>query len=170
MLYLLIPILEAIISWSKSTMLLCVRSFRTGAVVGREFYGEMPWVLQASIRSYGPCCGERLAELRLEDERVNPVYLISLLGSVRHYELFIKPSTTVHLVGREFYGEMPWVLQASIRSYGPCCGERLAELRLEDERVNPVYLISLLGSVRHYERSHTAGRGGNPAGGAPGGG
>ncbi|KZV58645.1 WD repeat domain-containing protein [Dorcoceras hygrometricum] len=63
---------------------------------------------------------------------------------------------------------------------------------LEDERVTPVYLISLLGPVSHYERSgylphlmswataggvidapgigHTAGRGGNPAGGAPGGG
>ncbi|KZV50036.1 hypothetical protein F511_34464 [Dorcoceras hygrometricum] len=45
-----------------------------------------------------------------------------------------------------------------------------ALLWLEDERVTPVYLISLLGSVSHYERSHTAGRGGNPAGGAPGGG
>ncbi|KZV29152.1 hypothetical protein F511_36573 [Dorcoceras hygrometricum] len=58
-------------------------------------------------------------------------------------------------------------VKASIRSYGPCCGEHLAELRLEDERVTPVYLISLLGSVSHC---HTAGRGGNPASGAPGGG
>ncbi|KZV46647.1 Voltage-gated shaker-like K+ channel KCNA (ISS) [Dorcoceras hygrometricum] len=42
----------------------------------------------------------------------------------------------------------------------------------EDERVTPVYLISLLGSVSHYERSfpgYSAGRGVDPAGGASGG-
>ncbi|KZV14413.1 protein Mpv17-like [Dorcoceras hygrometricum] len=36
------------------------------------------------------------------------------------------------------------------------CGNYSSELRileLEDERVTPVYLISLLGSVSHYERS-----------------
>ncbi|KZV47761.1 hypothetical protein F511_23266 [Dorcoceras hygrometricum] len=44
---------------------------------------------------------------------------------------------------------------------------------VEDERVTPVYLISLLGSVSHYERSYhgySAGRGFDPTGGAPGGG
>ncbi|KZV50358.1 voltage-gated Ca2+ channel, alpha subunit [Dorcoceras hygrometricum] len=36
------------------------------------------------------------------------------------------------------------------------CGNYISELRileLEDERVTPVYLISLLGSGSHYERS-----------------
>ncbi|KZV23901.1 hypothetical protein F511_27601 [Dorcoceras hygrometricum] len=43
---------------------------------------------------------------------------------------------------------------------------------VKDERVTPVYLISLLGSVSRYERSfpgYSAGRGFDPAGGAPGG-
>ncbi|KZV34530.1 hypothetical protein F511_09268 [Dorcoceras hygrometricum] len=46
-------------------------------------------------------------------------------------------------------------------------------LELEDERVTPVYLISLLGSVSHYERSYhgfTASRGVDPADSAPRGG
>ncbi|KZV24069.1 carbonic anhydrase [Dorcoceras hygrometricum] len=46
-------------------------------------------------------------------------------------------------------------------------------LELEDERVTPVYLISLLGSVSHYERCYygfTAGHGVDPAGSALGGG
>ncbi|KZV55556.1 1,4-dihydroxy-2-naphthoate polyprenyltransferase, chloroplastic [Dorcoceras hygrometricum] len=46
-------------------------------------------------------------------------------------------------------------------------------LVFEDERVTPVYLISLLGSVSHYERSYhgfITGRGVDPAGSAPGGG
>ncbi|KZV36751.1 Flowering time control protein FCA [Dorcoceras hygrometricum] len=54
-----------------------------------------------------------------------------------------------------------------------CLLADLLMLELEDERVTPVYLISLLGSVSHYERSYhgfTAGRGVDPADSAPGGG
>ncbi|KZV22382.1 hypothetical protein F511_25895 [Dorcoceras hygrometricum] len=46
-------------------------------------------------------------------------------------------------------------------------------MSVEDEWVTPVYLISLLGPVSHYERSYhgfIAGRGVDPAGCAPGGG
>ncbi|KZV44863.1 hypothetical protein F511_17279 [Dorcoceras hygrometricum] len=49
----------------------------------------------------------------------------------------------------------------------------LRMLELEDERVTPVYLISLLGSFIHYERSYhgfTTGRGVDPAGSDSGGG
>ncbi|KZV52863.1 hypothetical protein F511_34089 [Dorcoceras hygrometricum] len=51
--------------------------------------------------------------------------------------------------------------------------EAIRMLELKDKRVTPVYLISLLGSVSHYERSYhgfTTGRGVDPAGSAPGGG
>ncbi|KZV49179.1 hypothetical protein F511_04448 [Dorcoceras hygrometricum] len=59
---------------------------------------------------------------------------------------------------------------------GPHCSNCSTEdlrMPVEDERVTLVYLISLLGSVSHYERSYhgyLASRGVDPAGGAPGGG
>ncbi|KZV28043.1 serine/arginine-rich protein specific kinase [Dorcoceras hygrometricum] len=69
-----------------------------------------------------------------------------------------------------------WLTVSDLVARDFICGNYSSELRmleLEDERFTPVYLISLLGSVSHYERSYhgfSAGRGADPAGCATGGG